>query len=149
MTEKKCPSCGEVKPITEFYRDKKAKDGKTPHCKKCHNLQTILYRKNTPNYKERRAEVDRVRKYGLSNDEYTLMLSNQNNRCGICGKLFTSQDSATVPHVDHDHETGKVRALLCKACNTALGSLKDNPELCIRAAAYLNHYSQTQITNND
>ncbi len=57
--------------------------------------------------------------YGLSSDEYDAMLLRQNNRCGICNVEFTERGIHRV-HVDHDHDTGRVRGLLCRGCNVLL-----------------------------
>lgn len=54
--------------------------------------------------------------------------------CEICKKVFDSQEEK---HGDHDHTTGKWRGVLCSTCNTGIGMLKDSPDLCEAAAAYL------------
>lgn len=69
-------------------------------------------------------------KYGLSLETLEAMKTAQNSRCAIC----SSSDRLVV---DHSHETGEVRGLLCHACNVALGLLKDSPDVIIRAAEYL------------
>jgi Recombination endonuclease VII. len=75
----------------------------------------------------------RLAKHNLSAAEYEHMLVSQNNQCAICGKFFKS----TTPHIDHDHETGLVRGLLCSKCNTGLGMFKDNPRFLASAIVYL------------
>lgn len=60
----------------------------------------------------------RLRRYGVSPVEYEQMLDLQNGRCGIC------DDPMVEPHVDHNHETGRVRGLLCERCNLRLGWLE-------------------------
>lgn len=71
------------------------------------------------------------------------MLQKQGGGCGLCssdkGSLTTGCNS--VFHVDHNHETGQVRALLCGKCNKALGLLNDDPELMRRAANYVEKYN--------
>ena len=62
------------------------------------------------------------------------MLEKQENKCAICRKVF---DDRKHTHVDHNHTTGKVRALLCNQCNLAVGHLQDDPTLCFAAGAYL------------
>jgi hypothetical protein len=69
-------------------------------------------------------------KYGLTLEQYEQLSDEQRGRCGVCGtkaKLV----------VDHDHTTGKVRALLCGPCNQGLGQFRDNCDLLRRAASYL------------
>lgn len=65
------------------------------------------------------------------------MLVEQGNQCAICGKDFHQRK---VPHVDHDHATGVVRGLLCRACNIGLGKFEDNVEALRRAADYVEAY---------
>ena len=59
----------------------------------------------------------------------------QNGRCAICG--VPEYELPSRLYIDHDHETGKVRGLLCPSCNTGLGHLKDDPEVLLRACIYL------------
>ena len=76
--------------------------------------------------------------YGISLADYRALETQQGFRCAICGvypdKLF----------VDHDHKTGKVRALLCLLCNNGLGSFRDNIEFLESAVQYLRRYSNRE-----
>lgn len=72
--------------------------------------------------------------YNITPEEFDSMLSAQNNSCGICYRQFGGKVKL---HVDHCHETNKVRALLCHRCNTAIGSFQESSELLRSAAAYL------------
>jgi hypothetical protein len=67
--------------------------------------------------------------------DYDALLLKQGGGCYICGA--TTSFGGVRLAVDHDHETGKVRGILCKACNVALGQFRDNPEFCDKAAEYL------------
>lgn len=69
-------------------------------------------------------------KYNLSLDDYETLLKKQNEVCAICKESF-------VLHVDHCHETGLVRGLLCRSCNLGLGFFKDKPELFDAAKEYI------------
>lgn len=71
--------------------------------------------------------------YGISVKEYDLMFEKQGGCCAICGKPSIERALST----DHDHETGKVRGLLCRNCNLALGHFKDDVSLMKRAIEYL------------
>jgi hypothetical protein len=81
----------------------------------------------------------RAAKYSLTPGQLISMYNHQEGRCAICGtfKSFNGYDSL---HVDHSHETGKVRKLLCRQCNQGLGRFFDNPELMDKAAAYLRQH---------
>jgi 5-methylcytosine-specific restriction endonuclease McrA len=73
------------------------------------------------------------RNYGITLDTYNQMLDAQGGRCAICGNTKDSRNLA----VDHNHDTGKVRKLLCQACNKGLGHFGDSPEILREAVAYL------------
>lgn len=74
--------------------------------------------------------------HGLSVAEYEALLEEQGHRCRIC--LVPFED--VVPHVDHDHETGRVRGMLCRNCNVGIGHLRDSPTLVLAAYTYLTVY---------
>lgn len=59
------------------------------------------------------------RTYGLSEDQYLKILENQNGKCGVCLRKLklTGKASRLTPQVDHDHDTGKIRGILCQSCN--------------------------------
>ena len=77
-----------------------------------------------------------ARKYGISYETYLEMYRGQEGRCAICVEPFPK-----TPHLDHDHETGRVRALLCHRCNAGLGGFRDRPELLRGAAAYIEYHN--------
>ena len=77
----------------------------------------------------------RIKKYGITVDQYRIMLEVQSGLCAICRRLPTR--SRKLLCVDHCHETGRVRGLLCSACNTAIGLLGDSRERLLAAADYL------------
>lgn len=86
-----------------------------------------------------RAKADRthdryvVRTYGLAPGEYAELLAAQNGRCAICMKVPRRRRLA----VDHDHQTGRPRALLCYMCNKAIGQFEFDPMVAYNAASYL------------
>lgn len=71
--------------------------------------------------------------YGISAERYDLMLDAQGGGCAICGTAPRRRPLC----VDHDHETGRIRGLLCTPCNTALGALGDNLQGVLKAVEYL------------
>jgi hypothetical protein len=77
---------------------------------------------------------DLAHRYGITVDQFDAMLYRQANACAICAQPF---GGGRRPHVDHDHTTKRVRGLLCKTCNTALGQLGDSLAGLLRAAMYL------------
>jgi hypothetical protein len=78
-------------------------------------------------------------KFGITLAEYTAMAIAQNGKCAICNceETHTRGGKVKALAVDHDHETGKIRALLCAECNQMLGKAKDNEETLLAAVAYL------------
>ena len=81
-------------------------------------------------------------KYGLTMEQVNSMKTLQNHKCAICEDHF---DNEYKTQIDHCHQTGKVRGLLCINCNWLLGKSQDNPELLRKAANYL----ETQGIKND
>jgi ribosomal protein L32 len=77
----------------------------------------------------------RTHKYNMTPEEFDALTAAQQNKCAICGKEFG------IPHVDHDHATGKVRALLCKPCNSMLGMAKDSQAVLQAAIDYLKKFA--------
>lgn len=124
-----CPKCGETE-ISKFYIDKKG--GRTNStCRECHKIEckerwhtrTLLDRWASRNYK-----------YGVTKDFLIGLYEDQDGKCKICGNKPTTQRGL---HVDHCHKTGVVRGLLCHGCNTGLGNMKEDPEILLKAIAYL------------
>jgi len=77
-------------------------------------------------------------RYGVTPADFDRMLSEQGGCCDICRvDLHGVGLDRDAPQVDHDHSTGRVRAILCRLCNTALGNFRDDPRLVRAAAAYL------------
>jgi len=76
-----------------------------------------------------------LRRHNVTLDQYHAMLEQQGELCAICRSVLQPMHKET--HIDHDHATGKVRGLLCGACNLGLGKFKDNPAALRAAAAYV------------
>ncbi len=83
-----------------------------------------------------------TRVYGISPEEYTVLLEEQKGLCAICSEKETAsfRPKGRIKNlsVDHCHKTGKVRGLLCQRCNQALGLLRHNKEFFLKAIQYLN-----------
>ncbi len=83
------------------------------------------------------------RKYGLTIEQYDGLLAEQGGGCAICSRKPRPDISL---HVDHDHETGQVRGILCFRCNNALGDFDDDPPLLQQALGYLVSYQAPDET---
>lgn len=78
---------------------------------------------------------DLKRNYGITPEDYNEMFEAQEGCCAICSTHQVSMKHKL--HVDHCHKTGKVRGLLCKNCNLALGNFQDSTKLLLKAIQYL------------
>jgi hypothetical protein len=87
----------------------------------------------------------RVRNHDLTLDQYHSMAEAQDFECAVCGEEPAIKSGGSIDGfvVDHDHVTGKPRALICPNCNVALGQLRDDPVIAHKAAMYLEkHHSR-------
>jgi len=81
----------------------------------------------------------KLKLYKLSKYQYEELLLKQDFKCAICSRHQNETDKSLS--IDHDHNTGKIRGLLCHNCNLAVGHLKDDPVLAIKASEYLKKFS--------
>jgi hypothetical protein len=152
-----CPRCGETKPLLEFYAHRSTKDRRATYCKSCAKAYQIERQRGTRGaYMKRYAEVNRsrmlqhyrsfrLRLYGLTLERYDEMLEEQDHRCAICGGDGERVDGRAPLVVDHDHETNRVRALLCNGCNAGLGMFGDDPERLRATADYLEKHREGSV----
>lgn len=155
MPDKTCSKCGETKALSEFFplygkqKEIGARNGRThkPHCKTCNGKDGTLWKQENPEARKRYSNARRKHrissKYGLTEERYFEILSEQGGHCAICprtdGRKKQKTCTPTKFHfaVDHDHATGVTRGLLCDTCNRALGMFGDSPANLLSAVAYL------------
>jgi hypothetical protein len=113
---------------------------RAPHhayCRVCRNDYTRTYRqkryKTDPDYRRRARACVRRSLYGITEERYTELWAQQGGVCAICLLGNEGKDLG----VDHVHETGAIRGLLCDNCNGAIGMLKERPDLLHRAVDYV------------
>ena len=129
---RECNKCKVLKSL-ENYNKYSGKSRRKNICKPCESEWVKNWAKNNPERAARNIRNSRLKgKYGISLDQYENMEKSQNKKCLIC-----EEETKRNLAVDHCHETGKVRGLLCMNCNTGLGHFKDNKELLERALKYL------------
>lgn len=121
MADKACTVCGEVKALSEFYKSKAGAQGVLARCKPC--------------WEDANRDTKLKRMYGIGSDDYDEMYVSQGGRCKICGTH--QSDLKKALHVDHCHDTGKVRGLLCQRCNTYIAHFERDPERLLVAYDYL------------
>lgn len=126
--------CKAYKPYTEFHSNKSTADGYQGACKECMKEYHRKYRERGSRLVVERRYNFKV-KYGITLEEYEALLVQQGGCCAICRAVIDPRGT-TMP-VDHDHETGKVRGILCMNCNVGLGHFHDSVEMLKRAIAYL------------
>lgn len=130
-----CSKCGTEKDASEF--SVRPSGTLQSHCKECKNAWAKEYRKTTES-KRYKKDYQLQYTYGITLDDFEDMLKAQDNSCAICKNEFNPTDTAYQgAYVDHCHETGVVRGLLCHNCNFAIGYMKDNPQRLRAAANYL------------
>jgi len=139
-----CPICKIEKELSEYRLSKQTKDGYRWGCQPCrieYDRVARVKRKAANPDKYRTLEADRKLrlKYGITLDQYNSLCEQNNNLCEICNKENTTQDRKKL-FVDHNHNTGKMRGLLCDSCNQGLGRFKDNLQILTGAINYLNKY---------
>lgn len=161
ITKRICCICKEEKEFSEFGKDKHSKHGYTSACKNCRNYRYKKFYRDNPEKKralnlrlrEKRKEYYKSgrgiessrrshlkRNFGITLEDYNQMSETQNHVCAICGSKEMDNKNKVLT-VDHCHNTGKIRGLLCGQCNMGMGSLKDSIELLKKSIIYLKKYN--------
>jgi len=118
---KTCSKCKQTKHFSFFTKNGAAVDGYYSMCRDCKRNSQYLST------------------YGITQEDYDLMLDIQKECCAICG-IEEQKTTKKRLFVDHDHKTGKVRGLLCQHCNFVLGQAKDSVEILENAITYLKQH---------
>lgn len=107
-----------------------------PHYGKgmCTACRTRDWRAKNPERDQQMRRLTRTRRYGITPEIFDSILTDQNRKCALCCKALTKPKDI---HIDHCHETGAVRGILCFKCNRALGMFGDNEAGLVRALAYV------------
>jgi len=134
-----CSKCRKPQPVSAFGKNKRTKDGLQPRCKKHINAYCANWHKKHSNRSKATRLRAQLKSFGISTAQYQTMLAGQKGVCAICLQPETSTWKGSLRRlaIDHCHQTGKVRGLLCHKCNPGLGAFKHNPEFLRKAARYL------------
>lgn len=111
-----CPQCKSWKTESAFSRSSSRLDGFYHHCKRCERSKQLVLR------------------YGVTLDEFEAKLEAQGGRCGICPRVIAPGNGWAL---DHDHQNGAFRGVLCMHCNSALGQFEDDVNRLRAAIRYL------------
>lgn len=160
MKLKRCVKCSNSLDSIEFSKDSSRKDGLSARCRTCDKEKVRKWQVDNPaavnetnrrlkkKYPDRNKVSIRRSEYikfwphlspSKRIDEYNRIFMEQEGRCRICSR-HQSEFSVRLA-VDHCHKTGKVRALLCRRCNVALGLLEENADLFVLSASYLKEHA--------
>lgn len=141
ISTKICPRCSIKKARADFYPSSTRPDKIRSECKTCTQKDALKWQDDNPDKKQKASRKFSYKKINFTEKEYDVMLAAQNSKCAICDSEFaglTRSGNNARLSVDHEHDTGIVRGLLCKRCNMGLGYFGDSPELLNKAIAYLN-----------
>jgi len=147
-----CQKCKVDKPLNKFHKNKNTGDGYSYRCKICDSKARKKYYDTSESGRARAYAKNRERyllnKYGISTEKYNELLKVQHSCCAICEislKEYQNKDGSKSGKdkrpkmfaVDHDHETNKIRGLLCNECNRGLGLLGDTLNSITKARDYI------------
>ena len=118
-----CPACERPVPHEEYVRNARTASGFGSRCRACDSVAN--------------SEAYFYRRYRLTKQQIARIRAAQNDRCAICG-------DASPQHLDHDHDSGGTRQLLCQRCNQGLGLFRDAPALLRAAADYVEEHRRRQ-----
>lgn len=138
-TTKWCANCKQDVPIDQFHLDASRLSGRAFYCRKC-----VLSRRHLDYHSDSKGRdrkwVSRLKKsYGITPAQYTAMETAQTGACAIYGRSETRQRNGRVRRlaVDHCHDTGRIRGLLCSDCNVGIGLFGDDPARIVAALDYV------------
>jgi hypothetical protein len=133
-TIKWCSKCEKYKDVSAFGKNRSRHDGFSTYCTSCDNGGLRKEQKARALRRWQRSEANvkkaRLSKYGITQQDWDELAERQKHKCAICLRLRKL-------HVDHDHDTGKVRSLLCSQCNVGIGMFGEDPKVISRARLYL------------
>jgi Recombination endonuclease VII len=130
---KRCPDCGQLRPLDQFPRNKRTSSGYAVYCKPCHNARGAETRQRLYGGS---SHYHLMRRYGIGAHDFDRLVEEQGRVCAICGR-------PDPEHVDHSHVTGAVRGILCFNCNGGLGQFRDSVDALRNAVVYLDTHDES------
>jgi hypothetical protein len=132
-----CTKCDAFKAWSEFNKNSHGKNGHYSNCKDCSRVKANA----------RYAIQDKFqylkRTYGIEKDTFMFLYAAQDGLCAICAEpMLLGTTLARQACVDHDHDTGKVRGILCNHCNRGIGMFKEDIDSLERAITYLKEHTE-------
>ena len=151
-----CKDCELIKSVL-WKKNNKEKSNKTAAQWRTDNSGKVKeshkkWRQNNPNRSKELNKKSRLKNvFGISIEEENRMLLSQNNCCAICNvNIFDYMNEFQKGFcVDHNHETGQIRGLLCSLCNSVIGFSKESIEILDNTKQYLNHYNSIPLEQSN
>jgi len=145
MKTKVCSKCKKKKSETKFYKNTQTPSGLCSWCKSCtkeykktpkrREYQHKYFRKYYAEHKEQYKNYTNKNRYGFTTEERESLIASKDNKCECCGAKEIDEKRGLF--IDHNHQTGKVRGVLCNTCNGAAGLLYDDSDLAYSLFKYL------------
>jgi hypothetical protein len=147
---KVCRDCGEEVLLVDFYQSAGALSS---YCKPCTRARSAEVYRRDPDaaYAKHKVAMRRLR-YGIDSEQYEAMVAAQGGTCAICHQaetITTASGRVWDLSVDHDHETGSVRGLLCNRCNALLGHALESVATLEAAVAYLTFHRLADLAQGE
>lgn len=131
-----CRDCNEeLTVLNSIYQ----KMSRASRCRLCWNKYQNLHRNKNLKYPETRLKYDFNRRYNITTEEYNKLNEIQKGLCAICNKECSKNKKLSV---DHNHDTDKIRGLLCHNCNILIGAAREDIVILINAINYLNTFNK-------
>ena len=161
---KKCSKCNELKPVEEFNLNKLKKDGRQHYCRPCQSAKDKESKerlqntpcsvcKTAPRVKGqtrcsdcKKASMAKSR-YGIDREQYEEIFADP--ACACCGRTPEEIGGKNPMHIDHCHEGGQFRGLLCRYCNNAIGMLQEDVTRARQVGAYLLKHKYDVVTTQE
>lgn len=145
----RCKICIHENKVNYYYRNQKEIIRKACEWKKENRERANISAKNCYHKDiEYTRDKEASRKKGLNLEQYHAMIKAQDGKCAICGleesRKNRSGEISKRLSIDHNHETGAIRSLLCHDCNTGLGKFKDSIILLESTIKYLKHHESKE-----
>ena len=146
---KRCTRCKEEKPLSEFNKRSISHDEKDTLCRPCRHIHVNTWMAADPERAKRiyrRSNLKRM--FGVTPEQVDAMMETQGGCCAICGDHWETKSvdvrigRPRMLGLDHNHQTGALRQLLCEVCNRGVGMFRDSPSLLRAAADYLEHHAK-------
>lgn len=110
-------------------------------CSECKKVGKTYHANQYKKHRGKRLSSKLKQSYGITLEQYQVLFDHQKGQCAVCGISKTYGNRALS--VDHNHQTGKIRGLLCGACNSALGYINESETIALSLIEYIKLHKET------